>query len=156
MLVFSARFNKKRAITTVVAIAAVLAIIVLLAGRRDAPEAQAAFGAIVKDNAERLAYLKALGWEVEEMAMEEQAIIIPRELNEVYTEYNKIQTAQGFDLSKFGGAEAMRYTYRILNYPEENVSAVADIIVYRNEIIAGDVQSNKLDGFMTGLRYPEK
>jgi hypothetical protein len=32
---------------------------------------------------------------------------------------------------------------------------VADIIVYRNRIIAGDVQSAALDGFMTGLGFPK-
>ena len=31
---------------------------------------------------------------------------------------------------------------------------VADIIVYRNRVIAGDIQSNALDGFMVGLKYP--
>ena len=49
--------------------------------------------------------------------------------------------------------EAVRYTYRILNYPE-NESVVADIIVFRNEIIAGDIQNNSLDGFMAGLKFP--
>jgi len=50
--------------------------------------------------------------------------------------------------------EAVRYTYKVLNYPNaENV--VADIIVFRNEVIAADVQSTSLDGFMHGLKLAE-
>ena len=155
MVVFSTKFNKKRAVITVLALAAALVIIVLLAGRRDKNEAQVTMGAVVRDNDERVSYLGSFGWQVEPQTIEEQAVLIPREFNDVYEKYNEIQTAQGFDLTKFAGVEAKRYTYRILNYPGEDSAAVADIIVYRNEIIAGDVQSTKLDGFMVGLKYPE-
>lgn len=155
MVVFSTKFNRKRAIIAVVVLAVVLILIVLLAGLRDkSNNAQATIGVIVKDNAERVEFLEELGWKIEDQAIEEQNVIIPKEFNEVYKKYNEIQVAQGYDLTKFAGIEAKRYTYRILNFPGENVAAVADIIVYRNEIIAGDVQSNKLDGFMTGLKYP--
>jgi len=47
--------------------------------------------------------------------------------------------------------EAMRYTYEILNYPTGDKGIVADIIIYRNSVIAGDVQSTALNGFMHGL-----
>ncbi|NLB29021.1 MAG: DUF4830 domain-containing protein [Clostridiales bacterium] len=154
MVVFSTKFNKKRAIVAVVVLAVVLVLIVLLAGRRD-NSAQATLGAVVKDNAERVTFLKDLGWKIEEQAIEEQDVVIPKEFNEVYARYNEIQMAQGFDLSKYAGVEAKRYTYRILNYPGEDAAAVADIIIYRNEIIAGDVQSNRLDGFMAGLAFPK-
>ena len=155
MVVFSTKFNRKRAISAVVALAVVLVLIILLAGRRD-NNAQATMGSVVRDNAERVSFLHDLGWQVEEQAIDEQDVIIPKEFTEVYEKYNEIQIAQGFDLSKYAGIEAKRYTYRILNYPEDDVAAVADIIVYRNEIIAGDVQSNKLDGFMVGLEYPSR
>ena len=153
MVVFSTKFNRNRAVAAVVALAVVLVLIVLLAGRRDVA-AQATMGSIVRDNTERVSYLENLGWQVEEQTIEEQSVVIPKEFNEVYAKYNEIQVTQGFDLSKYAGVEAKRYTYRIINYPETDVAAVADIIVYRNEIIAGDVQSNKLDGFMVGLKYP--
>ncbi|MDR0906237.1 MAG: DUF4830 domain-containing protein [Oscillospiraceae bacterium] len=156
MFILTAKFNKRRAIAAAVALALVLSVVVLVAGARDrANSASAQVGAVVRDNAERVAYLKKLGWAVEDVACDEQAVTIPREFSEVYKRYNEIQTAQGFDLTKYGGAEAVRYTYRITNHPVEDANAVADIIVYRNEIIAGDVQSAKLDGFMTGLAFPK-
>ncbi len=112
MVVFSTKFNRKRAVAAVVALAVVLVLIVLLAGRRDMGSAKAT-GAIVKDNGERVEYLSELGWEVEPNAIEEQTVLIPEQFTDVYERYNEIQTAQGFDLSKYAGVEAQRYTYRI-------------------------------------------
>ncbi|MDR3277555.1 MAG: DUF4830 domain-containing protein [Oscillospiraceae bacterium] len=156
MLVFTAKFNKKRAVIAVLVLAALLCAVILLAGRADRQKTPvSALSAVVRDNEQRVAYLNSLGWQVEETAMEEQDIVIPREFSNVYEEYNKLQISQGFDLKEYGGIEATRYTYKITNYPSAGVTAVADIIVYKNEIIAGDVQSNALDGFMLGLKFPE-
>ncbi len=52
-----------------------------------------------------------------------------------------MQLAQGFDLSDYGGIEATLLSYEITNYPNETDIVVADLIIYRNEVIAGDVQS---------------
>jgi len=159
MFIFTAKFNKRRAITAVIALGVVLIAIILLAGARNgsASEAQEpAISLVVKDNAERVSYLQKLGWTVDETAIDEQPVTIPREFTEVYDRYNEIQRVQGFDLTKYGGAEAVRYSYRITNHPSGDSDAVADIIVYRNEVIAGDVQSVKLDGFMAGLEFPKQ
>lgn len=158
MFIFTAKFNKKKAVALVLALAALLIAIVLIAGSGDRSDNNAAetaaLSAVVKNNEQRVNYLKALGWEVEQNALEQQKIVIPRSFTDVYKKYNEIQLAQGFDLSKYGGVEAMRYTYRILNHPHASGTVVADIIVYKNEVIAGDVQSNALDGFMAGLEFP--
>jgi hypothetical protein len=162
MFIFTAKFNKKKAIAAVLILAAILIAIILLAGGGDKTKDNAnasetaALSAVVKNNEQRVNYLKALGWEVEQNVLEQQKIVIPREFTEVYKNYNEIQQEQGFDLSKYGGAEAMRYTYRILNYPGATGTVVADIIVHKNEVIAGDVQSNALDGFMAGLEFPKE
>ena len=47
------------------------------------------------------------------------------------------------------------YLYKVLNHPKET-EVFADIIVYRGRVIAGDIQSAALDGFMNGLEYPGK
>ncbi len=163
MFIFTAKFNRKKAIAIVLALAVLLIVIILIAANtgnnsnnsvNDANDA-AALSAVVKNNEQRVNYLNALGWEVEKEAIEEQEVVIPREFNDVYTNYNALQKAQGFDLSEYGGLEAMRYTYKVLNYPDATGTVVADIIVYRNEVIAGDVQSTALDGFMVGLEYPK-
>jgi hypothetical protein len=151
----TAKFNRKRAAAALVALGAVLILVVLLSGRRSGSPGSALPGA-VSGNAGRVAYLKALGWSVAEAALDEQDVVIPREFDGVYAKYNEIQKAQGFDLSLHGGSEAVRYTYKILNFPGGADDAVADIIVCRDEVIAGDVQSARIDGFMQGLKYPGK
>ncbi|MDR0862879.1 MAG: DUF4830 domain-containing protein [Oscillospiraceae bacterium] len=158
MIVFSAKFNKKRAVIAVLVLAIILLSAILVAGRAhaDKQETQTSLSATVKDNESRIKYLNAQGWEVEAEPIEEQTVVIPREFSSVYEQYNKLQLEQGFDLSQYGGIEAVRYTYRVTNYPDAGVSAVVDLIVYNNAVIAGDVQSNALDGFMVGLKYPAK
>lgn len=159
MFVFTTKFNRKKAVIAVIVLAAILIAVVMIAGSADRADTNsketAALSAVVKNNDQRVKYLNSLGWEVEKKALEEQKVVIPRNFSDVYKKYNEIQLAQGFDLSKYGGIEATRYTYQVLNYPNCDSNVVADIIIYRNRIIAGDVQSNAMDGFMVGLKYPK-
>lgn len=157
MFIFTAKFNKKKALLAVLVLAAILIAVILIAGSADRSAAKetAALSAVVKNNDQRVKYLNSLGWEVDKAPVEEQKVVIPREFPEVYKKYNELQLSQGFDLSKYGGIEATRYTYKVLNYPKATGNVVADIIIYRDEVIAGDVQSNALDGFMAGLEFPK-
>jgi len=144
------RFSKKKAIIAVVAAAAIIVGIILLAAnshsRANSPSARTA-----QTNAERVKFLEAYGWEIDEKALETQEIIIPEQFGDVYAHYNELQVKQGFDLSKYGGERAVRYTYRILNFTDSTVNAVADIIICGGVVVAGDVQNNALDGYMTTL-----
>jgi hypothetical protein len=159
MFIFTTKFNKKKAVIAVLVLAVILIAIILIAGGADRANSNsketAALSAVVKNNNQRVNYLNSLGWEVDKSVLEEQKVVIPRDFSDVYKKYNEIQISQGFDLQKYGGIGATRYTYKVLNYPDATGNVVADIIVYRNEVIAGDVQSNALDGFMVGLRYPK-
>jgi hypothetical protein len=159
MFIFTTKFNKKKAVIAVLILAVILIAIVLIAGSADRAKSNsketAALSAVVKNNDQRVRYLNSLGWEVEKKAVEEQKVVIPRDFSDVYKRYNEIQISQGFDLKRFGGVEATRYTYKVLNFPDCETNVVADIIIYRNEVIAGDVQSNALDGFMVGLKFPK-
>jgi hypothetical protein len=158
MFIFTTKFNKKKAVIAVLVLAAILIAIILIAGGSHKANANsketAVLSAVVKNNDQRINYLKSLGWEVDKKALEEQKVVIPRDFSDVYKKYNEIQISQGFDLQKFGGIAATRYTYKVLNYPQASGNVVADIIIYHDEVIAGDIQSNALDGFMVGLRYP--
>ena len=155
MFIYTAKFNKKKAILAVVILAVILCAIVLIAGRADSAAETAGLTAAVKDNAQRVEFLNSLGWEVEQEPLEEQAVVIPKDFSGIYEEYNELQLSQGFDLTKYKGIEATRYTYKVTNHPSGEDSVVADLIVYKNKVIAGDVQSTALDGFMHGLAFPE-
>ena len=153
MFIITAKMSKAKAVIFVLLLAVVLCCIVLCAGSKSADAG--AFETVVKNNEQRVSFLNSLGWEVEAEPLDEQSVIIPLTFSEVYAEYNELQMSQGFDLSEFCGCEATRYTYAVTNYPEASGSVVADMIVYRNRIIAGDIQSTSLGGFMHGFEFPD-
>ena len=88
VFVYTAKFNRKKAIATILFLAAILIAIILLAGRASSNKAieSAALSAVVKNNGQRVKYLESLGWEVEKDAIEEQTVIIPREFTGIYEE----------------------------------------------------------------------
>lgn len=155
MFIFTAKLNRKRAIMIIVALAVLICAIIMIAGFRSKVSTKPASKQVstvnIKSNEDRVKYLESFGWKVKAQPTDEQEVVIPKEFSKVYTNYASLQKKQGFELSKYGGIEAKRYTYEITNYPTGEKGIVADIIVYRNEVIAGDVQSTSLNGFMHGL-----
>ena len=154
MFMYTAKFNRKKAAAAILILGAVLCLIILLAGRlRGGGETPVSpLSATVRNNKQRVEYLQSLGWQVDGEAIDERAVTIPDVFSDVYIKYNALQLAQGFDLTRYGGLEATRYTYRVRNHPSSGDDIVADIIVYKNKVIAGDVQSCAPDGFMNGLK----
>ncbi|NLL37991.1 MAG: DUF4830 domain-containing protein [Clostridiales bacterium] len=153
MFVFTAKFDKRKAIIIILALAVLLCAIILIAGslsRNSSKSVKSSLGNL-RTNEDRVDFLKELGWEVNETPVETQEIVIPREFKGVYEDYAKLQREQGFTLDKYGGMKAVRYTYKILNYPGDPGNVVADMIIYGSTLIAGDIQSTALDGFMIGL-----
>ena len=156
MFVVTARLNKKKVVICILILAAIAAVVLVLTG--SGRKAQAAslpkLTAKVKSNEQRVSYLQGLGWEVSQTPLEEQEVTIPKTFNEIYTSYNELQKAQGFDLTDYAGLRVTRYTYEVRNYPDASDTVVADLLVYKHKVIGGDVQSTALDGFMQGLEYP--
>ena len=156
MFIFTTKVNKKKLLTGAVFVLAIILLVIIISTMSKEAWNEATPTSVVKTNEERVSYLTALGWEISDEPIEEQVITIPKEFDDVYTQYNEIQLKQGFDLTKYAGLEATRYTYEVKNHPDTTGKVVADIIVYRNKIIAGDIQSTAMDGFMSGLDFPEK
>lgn len=104
-----------------------------------------------KNEEERLAFIKAFGWEVDPQAAEILEVIIPKEFDEVYTSYNTLQKLQGFDLEKFAGKRVKRYSYVITNYPGAEGEIRINLLIYKNKVIGGDVSSMDAQGFMHGF-----
>lgn len=114
-------------------------------------EGSVASGADLSTNERRVAYLESLGWEVDEEPVEIVEIVIPQTFNAVYKNYNEIQKNQGFDLSKYCGVRAKRWTYNVKNYPGTAEGIHANLLIYNNKLIGGDVSSVEINGFMQGL-----
>jgi hypothetical protein len=91
---------------------------------------------------------------VESEPLEILEVIIPEEFDELYTAYNEMQIAQGFDLSEQAGRRVRRFAYRITNYPGTQEPVRAHILVYRDRVIGGDICSETAGGFMHGFEMP--
>lgn len=105
---------------------------------------------MLEDIPAQVAFLEDLGWEVSAEPVDIREVIIPEEWNGVFEEYNDLQKQQGFDLDKYRGKQATIYTYQIQNYDDkENV--IANLMIFDGKLIAGDVCSAELGGFMQGL-----
>ncbi len=105
----------------------------------------------VSTNAGRIAFLVNCGWKVTSNPVEVVEVVIPETFNAVYTNYNAIQKLQGYDLSNYKGMRVKRWTYEINNYPGGAQGVNANLLIYNNKVIGGDVSSVELDGFMQGL-----
>jgi hypothetical protein len=107
---------------------------------------------VCSTNEQRVSFLKSLGWQVDEEPCEIAEIVIPQVFNSVYNNYNSLQKSQGYDLSKYKGVRAKRWTYNIKNYPDKKGVVHANLLVYNNSLIGGDIASVAIDGFMVGLK----
>ena len=104
----------------------------------------------IKSNEDRINFLKQFGWEVESEPTSEKEVLIPEEFDKIFAGYNEIQRKQGLDLSDFKKKNVMRYTYVVTNYPDYDGTVYANILVYRNNVIGGDICSADVGGFVHG------
>ena len=154
MFIVSVKMSKKKLLAIVTAGILLITGVLFTLGKMAAP-AEAASGSIsqvVKNNAEMVSYLESFGWKVSAEPCEIVEVSIPGEFNDVYENYNKLQKTQGFDLTEYKGEHVKRFTFEVLNYPDEPEYVRANLLVYENKVIAGDVSSVKSDGFIQGLQ----
>ena len=105
----------------------------------------------IKTNDDRVEFLSQFGWQVEPEAVESVEVTIPEEFDKIFSAYNELQKRQGLDLTKYKKKNVQRYTYKITNYDGYDGTVYANILVYRNKVIGGDVCSADVKGFMHGL-----
>ena len=109
----------------------------------------------IKTNEDRVAYLESYGWQVSPEAVSVEELLIPEEFDETYDQYLALQAQQGFDLTQYKGKRVKRYTYQVTNYPSGESGVEAGLLIYKNTVVAGEVLSTKLGGFIQGLAMPE-
>lgn len=105
----------------------------------------------IKTNDDRVALLSQFGYEVEAEAVDEAEITIPAEFDTVLESYNTLQQKQGLDLQKYRRKTVTRYTYKVTNYAGYDGTVLANVIVYKNKVIGGDVCSADVNGFIHGF-----
>ena len=105
----------------------------------------------IKTNEDRVNFLSQFGWQVKSEPVDTAEITIPAEFDKIFTGYNEIQKRQGLDLSRYKNKTVMRYTYEVTNYSGADGKVYANVIVYRNKVIGGDVCSANVNGFIHGF-----
>ena len=103
---------------------------------------------------QRLSFFSQFGWSVDPDSKAVKEVILPEEPDDVYKSYNELQLSQGFDLMPYYGKRVKCYSYDVLNHPSKSETVRGTILVYRGKVIAGDVASAALDGFMETLGDP--
>ncbi|MGM9622306.1 DUF4830 domain-containing protein [Butyricicoccus porcorum] len=171
MFIITAKLSKQKLVLGAAALAAVLLAVGTAAGlagdvaalgtqgeaiEGSAEQAEETVSTLALTNEERVAYLSACGWEVDASSCTIREVIIPEEFDETYQKYADLQARQGFDLERLKGKRVKQVTYTVTNYPD-GTDVVADLLVYRGNVVAGDISSMKTDGgFTRGLMdHPE-
>ena len=152
MLVMTAKVDKKKIAVILAAAVLLIAGILMLAGGGRSQSTATAVGS----NDARVAFLKNFGWDVAASPTESSQVRIPSEPSEVFDRYNALQKSQGYDLSAFAGKTVMRYVYRINNYPGATEPVYATLLVYKNQIIGGDVTDTAAKGVVRGFTMPKQ
>ena len=154
MMVMTAKVDIKKILLALTAVAALILSLILLLG--DGMEQTAATGAPqVSGNDARVKFLQDFGWEVTHTPSETGQVKIPQESSEVFDRYNALQKSQGYDLSKYAGKNVMRYVYKINNYPGSTEPVYATLLLYKNEVIGGDITDTSVKGQIRPFRMIE-
>lgn len=108
----------------------------------------------VKSNEDRVEYLQSYGWQVEPQPAATEELLIPEVMDDSYSDYLALQSQQGFDLGKYAGKRVKRYSYEVTNYPTREQGVLANLLIYKNTVVGGEVLSSQPDGFLHSLNMP--
>lgn len=149
MMVMTAKVDlKKIAIILAAVVGVILAVVLLFGGSGEAQSTAAS----VSNNDSRVKFLTDFGWDVSTSPTESSQVRIPQEQSEVFQRYNALQKSQGYDLSQYGGKTVMRYVYKVNNFPGATEPVYATLLVYKNQIIGGDITNTAAKGVIQGFQ----
>ncbi len=159
MFIITAKLNIKRMIAGG-ALAILLSGVLISAGRQWSTAGLDAVADIplqhadVASNEARVEYLEQCGWEVSDEPLAVEELLIPENFDDSYQSYLSLQSDQGFDLTELCGKRVKRYTYVVINHPSGEAGVQANLLIYKDEIVGGEVLSGTAGGFLHGLQYP--
>ena len=149
MMVMTAKVDlKKILIILAIAVAAIVGLVLIFSPGEDASPTA---GNSVSGNDARVNFLKDFGWDVTVSPTESSQVRIPEKSTEVYDRYNALQKSQGYDLTPYAGKTVMRYVYQINNFPGATEPVYATLLIYKNQVIGGDVTNTAAKGVIQGF-----
>ena len=149
MMVMTAKVNIKKVLIALAAAAGVILALILLLGGGNSSQPTAAPS--VAGNDGRVQFLQNLGWQVNASPAESGQVRIPNEENRIFSRYNDLQESAGYDLSQYAGKTVMRYVYKVTNYPGATEPVYATLLVYKDQVIGGDITDTAAKGTMQAL-----
>ena len=153
MMVVTAKVNLKKILIILGAIAVVIIGCILIFGGNKSDKAASTTN--VSDNDGRIAFLQSFGWQVSTSPVASGQVKIPDTQSAVYARYNELQKTQGYDLTQYAGQTVMRYVYKITNYPGATAPVYATVLVFKGEIIGGDVTDSSAKGVVRTFQFPQ-
>ncbi len=99
------------------------------------------------------AFLAGCGWKADPASCERAEVVIPERFGEVYRQYNELLRRQGYDLTPYRGRRAVRFTFTLAEhpFPEEVGPVHANVLFVGDEIVAADLCSVGINGFMEAI-----
>ncbi|MEG1180812.1 MAG: DUF4830 domain-containing protein, partial [Oscillospiraceae bacterium] len=85
---------------------------------------------------QRVEYLLSLGVQVDTTSAVAE-VLVPKEFDERFIEYNTMLLSTGFDLSSYKGETVKKCTFTVTNKPEMGANVKAVLLVHEGKIIAG-------------------
>ena len=152
MMFMTAKVDMKKTLLALAAVVALIVGLVVLFGGNDAAPTTAAG---VSGNDARVQFLKNFGWEVSTSPVESGQVRIPEKSAAVFDRYNELQKSQGYDLSRYAGKIVMRYVYKVNNYPNATEPVYATLLVHKNKVIGGDITDTAPGGKIHGFKMAE-
>ncbi|MBO5904034.1 MAG: DUF4830 domain-containing protein [Clostridia bacterium] len=154
MFVYSFRASSLKAVLTLSVAVVILAALILTVPSYGAIDADADADQIsytgIKNAEDAAEFLKQFGWEVGAL-IESAEIKVPSDFDKIFTEYNEIQKRQGLDLGKYRRKTVTRYTFEVSNFEGATGKVLASVIVYKGNVIAGDLCQSGANGFVVGF-----
>lgn len=151
MYIVSVKFDVKKILSVVAALCIVIAVVCVVVPQRSSDVLSNKVNKSAKTTSEHVDFLSAYGYNISEKPVQIQEIIIPQEFSSDYEKYNEYQKLSGFDLSDYKGRRVKKYTYKVLNYADSDEEVVANLIIYNDKVIGGDISSTVLGGFTHGF-----
>lgn len=151
MFVVSFKASKRQLVSMIVCVIMLIAVIlVAILWPLGSASAQTYVPVTGSNDSERVAFLTKLGYEIDSQSPEVKEVLIPDEFDNVFQKYNAVQKQAGMDLQPYHGKRVKVWTYKVLNVPD-SADVYANLYVYKDKIIGGDISSTALEGFMHGL-----
>lgn len=157
MVMFTAKLSKRKLLLAAAVLLVVIVALCLCLRSGSDPSDPAAPETVRIDaatNEGRIAFLADFGWLVSDQPVQTQEVRVPEDENEVFRRYNDLQLSQGYDLTQYTGKTLHRYVYSIENYPNGEGAYYATVLVYKHDVVGGDVCSAAQNGVMHSFEMP--